>query len=306
MKRTIIGKIVNKLRYLHMLDWMPDKIYLKIMFPILMDQKLDLKKPKTFNEKLQWLKLYDRHPEYTMMVDKCGAKRYVSEKIGNEYIIPNIGKEMGWKNFKDIDFDMLPNQFVLKCTHDSGGLIICKDKEKFNKNQARLKIERCMEQKYYYQWREWPYKNVERRIIAEPLMDDSNNPDSLNKDGLTDYKFYCFNGIPKYLYVSTGMSDHATAKISFLKMDWSFAEFGRSDYKKLDKIPPKPMGFEKMIEIAKELSKDIPFLRVDLYEINHKVYFSELTFSPCAGFMPFDPKEWDEKLGDLLNLEKVK
>lgn len=274
---------------------MADEKYLKKKFKVRMGKELNLKNPKTFNEKLQWLKLYDRKDEYITMVDKYEVKSYIADKIGEEYIIPTLGV---WDKFEDIDFDKLPDQFVLKCTHDSGGLVICKDKNKLDINAAKEKINNCLKKNFYYWGREWPYKNVKPRIIAEEYMENIEN----GVEGLRDYKFYCVDGDVKYLYVSEGLEDHSTAKISFLTVDWKFAEFGRSDYKGFDELPQKPKNFDKMIVLAKELSKGFAFLRVDLYEINGKVYFSELTFSPCGGFMPFAPAEWDYKFGEYIKL----
>ena len=226
----------------------------------------------------------DAKAAYTEMVDKFLAKKYVASIIGQEHIIPTLGV---WSHFDDIDFDELPTQFVLKCTHDSGGLVVCKDKNNLNKKAAKKKIENSMKTNYYKGGREWPYKNVKPQIIAEEYMED------ISGNGLTDYKFYCFNGDPKYLYVSNGMDNHETARLSFLTMNWEKAPFGRSDYLEFEVLPPKPAKFDEMVKIAKSLSSGHPFLRVDLYEINNKVYFSELTFSPCGGFMPFVPEEWD-------------
>ena len=275
-----------------LLTWMPDEMFLKIIYQNKLHKKLNLDEPQTFNEKLQWLKLYNRKPEYTRMVDKFEAKKYVSERIGEQYIIPTLGV---WDCFDQINFDILPNQFVLKCTHDSGGLVICRDKKGINKEKIRKKIQKCMKKNYYWLGREWPYKNVKPRIIAEEYMEDKSG-------GLTDYKFYCFNGKPEFLYISTGMENHKTARISFVTMDWEFAPFGRTDYKPFDILPGKPKNFDKMVEIAGELSKGHPFLRVDLYEVDAKIYFSELTFSPNAGMMPFEPECYDKMLGDMLVL----
>ena len=220
----------------------------------------------------------------------------VNNNDGND----NVGVKNYEYNNLDIDFDKLPTQFVLKCTHDSGGLVVCKDKSNLNKKAAKKKIEKSMKTNYYKGGREWPYKNVKPRIIAEEYMED------ISGNGLTDYKFYCFNGVPKYLYVSNGMDNHETARLSFLTMNWEKAPFGRSDYLEFEVLPPKPTKFDEMVKIAKSLSGGHPFLRVDLYEINNKVYFSELTFSPCGGFMPFVPEEWDAKLGEMVNIRKVK
>jgi len=270
---------------------LPDKVYLEIMYEKIMKTKLDLKNPKTFNEKLQWLKLYDRRPEYTKMVDKYEVKQYIKEKIGEEYVIPTLGV---WDKFEDIDFDSLSKQFVLKTTHDSGSVIVCRNKDTLDIDSARQKINASLKNKFFYYGREWPYKNVKPRIIHEKYIE--------NADGLIDYKFYCFNGEPKFLYVSQGLEDHSTAKISFLTLDWEFAPFKRDDYESFSSLPQKPACFEKMIEISKILSEGHPFLRVDLYDIDGHVYFSELTFSPCSGFMHFQPAEWDRKVGDYLTL----
>lgn len=287
-KKAIIG-----LKNHGFFNWLPDKAYIKMSYRLARSKKLDLKNPQTFNEKLQWLKLYDRKDIYTTMVDKYEVKKYVSDLIGEEYIIPTLGV---WDKFDDIDFDALPDQFVLKCTHDSGGLVIVRDKSKLDKDKARKKINKSLKRNYYYHGREWPYKNVKPRIIAEQYMEDTASRE------LVDYKFYCFNGTPKFLYISTGLEDHSTAAISFLTMDFEFAPYERSDFKPFDSLPEKPKNFEKMAALAASLSKDVDFLRVDLYEINGKIYFSELTFSPCSGYMPFKNAEHDVEIGQLLHL----
>lgn len=297
-KQTIAERVVMKLRYHHLLDWLPDKQYLRLMYWAILHKKLDLRYPKTFNEKLQWLKIYDRKPEYTVMVDKYAAKQYVADRIGEQYIIPTLGV---WENFDDIDFESLPNQFVLKCTHDSGGLVVCKDKSKLDKVAAKEKIEKSLKRNYYWSGREWPYKNVPPRIIAEKYMSDSQGTNG-EEISLKDYKFYCFNGEPQYLYISDHMDDHTKARISFANKEWEKAPFGRTDYKEFEKLPEKPQHFQDMIKLTQILSEKIPFLRVDLYEINNQIYFGELTFHPCSGFMPFKPEEWDEKLGELISL----
>jgi len=279
----------------------PDKLFLELKFRLMMGHKLDLKNPKTFNEKLQWLKLYNRKPEYTTMVDKYAVKQYVADKIGEEYIIPTLGV---WDKPEDIDWDALPNQFVLKTTHGGGGggVVICKDKSIIDIDDAIKKLKQSLKQDIFLSLREWPYKDVKPRIIAEKYMEDQNA-----KVGLTDYKFYCFNGEPKFLYISSGLEDHSTAHISFVTLDWNFAPFRRNDYAPFDELPPKPQKFDEMLEYCKKLSIGHPFLRVDLYQINNTVYFSELTFSPCSGMMPFEPAEWDLEVGELIKLpEKTK
>ena len=279
------------------MHFLPDEIVLKRLFKIYMGYSLNLEDPVTFNEKLQWLKLYDRKEIYTRMVDKNEAKKYVADIISDRYIIPTIGV---YDNFDDIDFNELPNQFVLKCTHDSGGLVICKDKKYFDRKAARKKINRCLRRNFYYSFREWPYKNVKPRIIIEKYMED--------KDSKTmrDYKFFCFNGKPEIMYLSEGLENHKTARMSFYDMNMKLIDCRRSDYELLDYTPKKPKNFEKMKKLSAVLSKNIPHLRVDWYEINGELYFGELTFSTRGGMVPFADVEWDRKLGELINLGLVK
>ena len=278
---------------------LPDKVYLSYLYYRRLKRKMHWNDPKSFSEKLQWIKVYDRKPEYTTMVDKYEAKNYVAAKIGAQYIIPTFGV---WEKVEDIDFDALPNRFVLKCTHDSGGLVVCRDKQALDIDKAKQKIEACLKNNYYLNGREWPYKNVKARIIAEQYMEETNILSPYNQGSLTDYKFYCFNGEPKFLYISHGLENHATASISFLTMDWQFADYERSDYAPFKELPPKPLKYEEMISICKKLSAGIPFIRVDLYEIDGNVYFSELTFSPCNGMIPFRNPAHDFEIGKMLTL----
>lgn len=254
-----------------------DKTYISIKYRAHMGKKINWDNPTTFNEKLQWLKLYDRKPEYSVMVDKYEVKNYVANIIGEEHIIPTLGV---WDKFDDIDFDALPNQFVLKCTHDSGGLVICRDKDSFDIEKAKKKINECLKKNFYYRSREWPYKHVKPQIIAEKYM-ESNDSDSL-----IDYKFYCFNGEAKFLYVSLANIRNGVKKdlITYYDLNWDNVPFGRLDHEAFPFLLAKPKEFEKMIRIANMLSKGIPFLRVDLYWINNQIYFSELTFAPGGGF----------------------
>lgn len=276
---------------------MPDKEYLEVMYMIEMGKKMNLKNSQTFNEKLQWLKLYDRNPEYTKMVDKYEAKGFVANIIGSEYIIPTLGI---YDKFEEIDFNKLPEQFVIKCTHNSGGLIICKDKYKLNIEETKNKINRNLRKNYFYSGREWPYKNVKPRIIIEKYMA------SEEQEELIDYKFFCFNGEPKYLYVSEGLSNHETAKISFADMEYNRTNFYRKDYQPFSVLPQKPLNFEKMKELARKLSEKLSFMRVDFYEIEGKIYFGELTFYPCSGYISFEPEKYDKILGDMLILPQMK
>lgn len=273
-----------------------DKKYIEMKYYLTMNKELNLENPETFNEKLQWLKLYDRNPEYTNMVDKYEAKKYVANIIGEEYIIPTLGV---WEKFEDIDFEKLPNQFVLKPIHTSGNVFICKDKNKIDYKKLKKEVNQWLKRKYYYLHREWPYKNVKPKIIAEKYMGTTKQKE------LIDYKFFCFNGTPRYMYISEGLINHSTAKMSFVDMNYNLS-FSRNDYKTFERLPPKPINFEKMQELAKSLSNGIPFIRVDFYEIEGKIYFGELTFYPGAGYIPFEPEEYDKILGDMLELPKEK
>ena len=278
-------------------DNMPDREYIERLYRVRMGKHLNLDDPQTFIEKIQWLKLYDHKPQYTDMVDKCEAKKIAAALIGDSHIIPTIGV---WDSFDDIPFDSLPDQFVIKCTHDSGGLVICRDKKKFDKKSAREKINRTLKQNFFLHSREWPYKNVKPRIIAEKYMENTGDT------SLTDYKFFCFNGNPEFIYVSNGLENHATAHMSFVSLDWKRLEYQRSDYLPFDELPEKPKCLAEMIEMCKIVSKNIPFLRVDLYEINGIVYFSEFTFSTCSGMIPFTNIQHDIEIGKKLVLPEGK
>lgn len=272
----------------------PDDIYLRWQFKRIMGYPLDLKNPKTFNEKLQWLKLYDRKPIYTTMVDKYEAKKYVASIIGEQYIIPTLGV---WQHFDDIDFNKLPRQFVLKCTHDSGGLVIVRDKNDLDIKRTRRRINASLKRNFYYMGREWPYKNVKPRIIAEKYMSDGRQQDT---GELSDYKLMCFDGKVRCTFTCT---DRFTGKlkVTFFDNNWNVLPFERH-YPKSDKPIAQPQNFEKMKVLAEQLAKDIPFVRVDFYNINGNLYFGELTFYPGCGFEEFAPKEADYKLGEWIKL----
>lgn len=267
----------------------PDKLYLKFIYKIKIGKSLNLKNPKTFNEKLQWLKLYDRNPLYTKLVDKYEVKDYVANIIGKEHVIPTIGV---YDSFDDINFEKLPKQFVIKCTHDSGGLVIVKDKNKLDIEKAKKKINKSLKKNYYYCGREWPYKNVKPRIIIEKYMEDNKTKE------LRDYKFFCFNGIPKFMFLATDRQKNQT-KFNFYDMNFNLLPFTQGHPNDLRKIS-KPEKFDEMVALSKKLSVNIPHVRVDFYEINGKVYFGEMTFYHYSGFTKFDPEEWDEKFGNYI------
>lgn len=291
MKESRCSRIWGGLVSRHLTDFLSDKSFLKVTYRIRMGKKLDLDNPKTFNEKLQWLKLYNRKPEYTPMVDKFDVKKHVAEKIGEEYIIPTIGV---WDKFEDIDFDNLPERFVLKCTHDSGGLAICKEKSTFDTQQAKAKLEKHLKNNFYYFGREWPYKNIKPRIIAEKYIEEGQGE-------LKDYKFMCFNGKVQCTFVCSDRFTEKGLHVTFFDRDWNVMPFERS-YPSVKEGLPKPLNYQKMIELAEILSKDIPFVRVDFYEVDNQIFFGELTFFPGNGTEPFSPEIWDLKLGEWIDL----
>lgn len=275
-----------------------DEAYLKKQFKLTFGYELDLNNPQTFNEKLQWLKLYDRKPEYTTMVDKYAVKKYVADRIGDEYIIPTLGV---WDSFDEIDFDSLPDQFVLKTNHDCGGLVICRDKSKLDKKAAKKKLTRSLKRNYYFSCREWPYKNVKRRIIAEQYMEDQSNLVKRKSDSLPVYKFFCFDGEPRI--VQTIQNDKMpNESIDYFDINWNLLDM-RQNFPN-SKVPlDKPEQLEEMLDLVKELSKGKPgFLRVDLYLINTRLYFSEYTFFSDAGLAKFYPECCDRVLGSWIKL----
>lgn len=273
----------------------PDKLYVKMIFRGKLGYKLNLRNPQTFNERLNWIKLYNRNSLYTSMADKYAVKKIVAEKIGEQYVVKNLGS---WNCFDDVDFDSLPSQFVLKCTHDSSGAIICRDKSKFDKTAAKKKVDFVMKMNYFYACREWPYKNIPHRIIADELLDDGSGHE------LNDYKFWCFNGEPKYMY--------CTVKT---KRDDIYENFYDMDFKPvyIDHGWPRrtpefemPAAFDEMKQLASKLSKGIPFVRIDFFYVNDKIYFGEYTFFDWAGLQPFGSYGQDLELGQLIDLPSQK
>lgn len=274
--------------------WIPDKAYIKIAYRLCIGKKLNLDNPKTFNEKLQWLKLYDRNPQYIEKVDKYRVRGYIKEVIGEEYLIPLLGV---WDSFEDINFDILPEKFVLKCNHDSGSVIICKDKNSFNIGVAREKLEKALKSTGYWFGREWPYKDVKPCIICEKYMEDTDGE-------ISDYKFYCFNGIPLYCQVIANRSSNET--IDFYDMNWKWMNFTGNQYPFKPHAKDKrimPYTFEEMKKLATILADGMSFARIDFYCINRKTYFGEITFYPAGGFGKFEPADWNEKFGALINIE---
>ncbi|MBO4805958.1 MAG: hypothetical protein J5554_07935 [Paludibacteraceae bacterium] len=284
---------------LRFLSWAPDSVILKIQYRLKQGRSLHLNDPKLFTEKIQWLKLNNREKIYHDMVDKARAKEYVRRIIGDEYIIPTYGV---WKSFEEIDFEALPNSFVLKTNVGGGGLnvVVCKDKFTFDKKAAKEKLRFVRGKTRKSSGREWPYEGIERCIIAEAYMQNGEDNE------LTDYKFYCFNGDPKYCQVIGSRTTEET--IDFYDMNWERQEFIglNPNVKHSQELTPKPTPLNEMIDIARKLSKGQPFLRVDLYCINDRPYFGELTFYPASGYGAFNPQEWDRKLGDMIDLRLIK
>lgn len=271
---------------------LPDKLYLKLLFPLKVGYKLNLENPQTYNEKLQWIKLYYRKPIMSVMADKYAAKQYIENIIGDEYVVKNYGV---WEHFNDIDFSTLPESFVLKTTHDQGGVVVVKDKNELDIKKAKAKLERHLKKGTYHLMKEWPYKNIQPRIIAEELLIDT------EKGDLWDYKFYCFNGEPKLMYISHGRQADTTY-LDFYDMDFEKQDISRPGFSASEKNINKPEQWELMKELSLKLSAGWPHLRVDFYCIDRKLYLGELTFFQGGGMMPFYPESWDYKLGEYIKL----
>lgn len=269
----------------------PDRTFLSIHFRLLMGYKLNLNNPQTFNEKLQWLKLYDHHDEYTTMVDKFEAKRLVSSIIGPQYVIPTLGL---WNSVEDIDWDVLPARFVVKATNDSGGVVICKDKNDFNVESAKEKLRRYGKRDYSLISKEYPYKKLSHRFLAESYIEDESGYE------LKDYKFFCFSGEVKFLFVATGRQMNDT-RFDFFDDNFNHLPI-INGHPNADVCPPKPKNFEEMKAIASKLSKGIPHVRIDLYNVDGKIYFGEYTFFHWSGLVPFVPTKWDYVFGSYLQL----
>lgn len=283
---NFIFRVLNKLSITRYLS---DEFYIKNQYELRLGKKLNLQNPQTFNEKLQWLKLYDQNPLYTKLVDKYAVRKYIAGKIGEEHLIPLLAH---YHHFDEINFNELPNQFVLKCTHDSGGVVICKDKSTFNLAEARRKINNSLNRNYYYDGREWPYKNVEPKIICEKYIEESGQPPK-------DYKFFCFNGQPKIIQVD--LDRFKGHKRNMYDSKWNLLDFNLMYETSSAKIE-KPLQLNNMIEIVSKLSKEIPFVRVDLYQVENKIFFGELTFYPENGTGRFTPESYDDLLGSWIKL----
>lgn len=290
---SIIKKKIQSLNNHGFLNWMPDKLNIKLMYRLYLGKRLDLKSPKTFNEKLQWIKLYDRKPEYTVMADKFLVREHVAKIIGEEYLIPLLGV---WDKAEDIDFDVLPNCFVLKCNHDSGSVIVCKDKNKLDKNKTvrflskRLKASGCSH------GREWPYKNIPRKIIAEQYMEDDGTHE------LRDYKFHCFSGEPKFVLVCTGRKSVEGLREDFFDTEWNHLDVRRPAHGNASFDIERPEQLGQMLQLSRKLAGTMAFSRIDFYVVNGKVYFGEITLFPTSGYTAFEPESYDELFGSWIHL----
>lgn len=275
---------------------LPDSTYIKLRYRFQMGKRLNLKNPKTFQEKIQWLKLHDRNPLYTTLVDKVQVKEYVSEKVGSQYVIPLLGV---WDRPEDIEWEKLPDRFVLKTNHSGGnlGVVICRDNASFNRQTAIDKLNASLRHDVYKDLREWPYKNVVKKVFAEEFIEV--RPDV--KD-LPDYKWYCFNGEPKYCQVIQDRNTHET--IDFFDADWNHQEFVglNPSVEQASMLPNRPQNLDTHLRIARNLSEGIPFSRIDLYDIGGKTLFGEVTFFPASGIGRFSPEKYNEMLGEMITL----
>lgn len=274
--------------------YMPDSLYLKQFYKVYMNEKLDLRNPRSYNQKLQWLKLYDRNPLHTQLSDKYFVREYVEQRIGSKYLVPLLGV---YSSFDEIDFSSLPNRFVLKTTHDSGGIVICDNLEKFDRVAAASKLNAHLNRNYYYWGREWNYKNIHPQIVAEKFLEDTEHND------LYDYKFMCCEGHVKCCLVGSKRFKSGL-NLTFFDLDWNVMPFNRGYPRSTDPIA-KPKRFDDMVQLAEKLSHGIPFVRVDLYAIDDAIYFGEMSFHPGSGIAAFTPVEWDYRIGEWLNLEKA-
>lgn len=288
-----LSDVIQTLNNHGFLYWMPDKMNIKMMFRIYLGKRLNLKEPRTFNEKLQWIKLYDRNPQYTVMVDKYAVRQYVSDIIGSDYLIPLLGV---WDKADDVSFEELPDRFVLKSNHDSGSVVVCKNKNDLDKRKTIEFFTRSLKHSGCYHGREWPYKNVPRKIIAEQYMEDNVTHE------LRDYKFHCFDGEPKFILVCTGRKSKEGLREDFFDIDWNHLDVQRPEHGNASFSIPRPNQLDQMIELSKKLSQNITFSRIDFYLVNGKIYFGEITLFPTSGYTAFVPENYDAMFGSWIHL----
>lgn len=288
--RNIIKNREFRLKIINLLRFIPDKPYLKMVYRIKTGKKLNLDHPVTFCDKLNWLKIHDQHPEYTELVDKVLVHDYLKRELGEDIGLPVLGV---WKHYDDIDFSDLPDTFVLKCNHDSASVKIIRDKNAIDHTKLKEFYEGRLRINSFNLGREYPYKNVQPVIFAERFM----TPEGA--DDLLDYKFLCFDGVPKVMSIVTGRSQDC--RIDFFNMDFQHLDM-TSSHPQSGKEIKKPDSFEEMKELASRLSRGMKFVRIDLYEIKGKVYFGEFTFFQAGGFWPMKPEKWEKQLGEWINI----
>lgn len=290
--RAIFSGIILRMNNHGLLKWMTDKSNIQLVYRAQIGKRLNLEAPKTFNEKLQWLKLYDRNAAYCRMVDKYLVRDYIADVIGSQYLVPFYGV---WENEEQIDFYSLPDQFVLKCTHDSGSVVICKKKSELDIEKVKKYFHQRLRRNCFYYGREWPYRSLTPRIVAEKYLIDAET------DDLIDYKIHCFNGEPKVVLVCSERKKSGL-KEDWFTMDWEHLPIHRPTHQNSDKQIKKPRNFDLMAEFAKKLSTGMPFVRIDFYEVDGSLYFGEITFFPTSGYTRFVPDEYDAILGDWITL----
>lgn len=273
---------------------MSDKYYLSVLWKMGMGYELDWKNPKTFNEKLQWLKLYDRKPEYTTMVDKYRVKQWVADRIGEQYVIPTLAI---YSNVDEIDLEKLPDQFVLKCNHDSGSVVVCRDKSSFDLIAAKNKLANALKKNFYWEAREWPYKDVDRCIFAEQCIIRGEE-----SQDLADYKFFCFDGVVKALYVATERNNSSEeTRFDFFDIDFNHLSV-TNGHPNAESVPPRPKRFDEMIRLSQILSRGLPHVRCDFYNNGDELFFGEMTFYHWGGMVKFNPSSFDLKMGEWIRL----
>ena len=293
LKKILKADFRRNMRYIF--SFMPDKMYLQLHYFLILGKFINFKNPKTYTEKLQWLKVNNRKSEYSSLVDKLAVREHIANVWGEEHLFPLLGV---WESFDDIDFDSLPEQFVLKCNHDSGSTRVIKSKSSLTEEdfeKLRSHFIKRLDREYYFAGREYPYKGLPRHIMAEAFMVDETAPEK----AIEDYKFFCFNGEPKIMFVATDRD--TDVKFDFFDMDFNHLEI-TNIHPQSGKEIQKPEKFEEMKEIAAKLSKGMPQVRIDLYELNGKLYFGEYTFFHGGGFCRWEPEEWERRLGDWIDL----
>lgn len=290
-RHQVLVAIYNNIVHTGITNLLPDKAYLKLTYRVRFGERLDFADPATFSQKIQWLKLYDRQERYIDLVDKVKVKEIVAKEIGQQYIIPTLGV---WKRFEDIDFDLLPNQFVLKCNHDSGSIVICRDKSKFDIKKAKRKIEKGMRSDMFYWGREWPYKEVERKILAEAYLEET------EPEELTGFKQKIYSS-ENCALTGTKRSGKNGLKIAFYKTDCKTAPFEYC-YPINKKEIKFPLDHDEIAELAEKLAEDIPIAGIDFYEVDESIYYGEVILNSDSDNVKFTPSEWDKTLGNCIKL----